>query len=150
LQYRTKVDSWLVVVLAGAVALPIAIGIVGYWRVGAGPAAWLPVSIAALMVITICIVAVPTRYEVRPSRLVIRSGFLRWEVPRADILSITPTSNPLSGPAWSLERLEVTWMHAGSARSILISPQRKEEFLREVAGQDGTLVVADGHLQRVH
>jgi hypothetical protein len=150
LRYRTKVDKWIVAVLTGAVAFPIAIGIVGYVRDGATPAAWLPLTIAALIIVIVCLVAVPTRYDVSPDRLIIRSGFLRWEVPRADIVSITPTSNPLSSPSWSLDRLEITWMRDGHARSILVSPQKDQEFLREVAGQDGILVVADGQLRRAH
>jgi membrane protein YdbS with pleckstrin-like domain len=129
-------------------ALPIAISVVGYLRMGASPAVWLPLSIAAMMIVIICIVAVPTRYEVTPDRLVIRSGLLYWEVPLAEIESVTPTSNPLSSPAWSLERLEVKWMRAGSTRSIIISPQRAEEFLREVADRDRTLVVTDGRIRR--
>lgn len=148
MQYRTRVDTWIVVVLAGAVALPITIAVVSYVRMGTGPAVWLPLAIAALMIVIIFIVAVPTRYQVTTDRLLIRSGWLRWEVPLAEIESVTPTSNPLSSPAWSLERLEVRWTGTGSPRSILISPQRSDEFLREVADREGTLVVANGRLRR--
>jgi hypothetical protein len=42
MRYQIKVDTWLVVVLAGAIAFPIAIGSVGYARAGASPAVWLP------------------------------------------------------------------------------------------------------------
>ena len=148
MRYRTKVDTWVVVVLAGAVALPIVIGLVAYLGTGPSPAAWLPLSIAVVMVAIICIVAVPTRYEVMPDCLMIRSGLLRWEVPLAQIVSIRSTSNPLSSPAWSLDRLEVTWLKSGNVRSILISPERAQEFLRDVAERNVALVVADGQLQR--
>ena len=148
MRYRTKVDTWIVVVLAGGVTLAIGIGLVGYLRSGPTPAALLPLSIAALMVAIICIVAVPTRYEVMPDRLVIRSGLLRWEVPLTQIVSIRSTSNPLSSPAWSLDRLEVTWLKSGNVRSILISPERTQEFLRDVADRNAALAVADGQLQR--
>ena len=148
MRYRTKVDRWIVVLLAGAVALPMAITVASYMRMGTSPAVWLPLSIAALIIIIILIVAVPTRYEVTMDRLLIRSGFLRWEVPLAEIESVTPTSNPISSPAWSLERLEVKWTGAGSPRSVMISPQRADEFLREVADREGALVVADGRLRR--
>ena len=148
LRYSTKIDTWIVVLLAGAVTLPIAIAIVGYLRIGPSPAVWLPLLIAAMMIFIICIVAVPTRYEVTPDQLVIRSGLLHWEVPMAEIVSVTPTSNPLSSPAWSLERLEVKWIRAGRTRSILISPQRTQDFLRDVADRDRTLVIADGRLRR--
>ena len=148
LRYRTKVDTLIAILLVGAVAFPIAIAVVGYLRIGPSLAVWLPLSIAAMMIVIICVMAVPTRYEVTPDRLVIRSGLLRWEVPLAEIVSVTPTSNPLSSPAWSLERLEVKWMRAGCTRSILISPQRAAEFLRDMADRDRTLVVADSRLRR--
>ena len=148
LRYRTKVDRWLVVVLAGGVAIPIVIGLVAYLRIGPTLAAWLPLSIALLMIAIICVVAVPTRYEVMPDCLRIRSGLLRWEVPLAQIVSIRSTSNPLGSPAWSLDRLEVTWLKSGNVRSILISPERAQEFLRDVADRNVALVVADGQLQR--
>jgi len=146
-RYRTKIDTWIVVVLVVSVGIPIAIGIFGYVRVGAG-LAWLPLSIAVLVVIIICVVAVPTTYEVTQDQLVIRSGVLRWLVPLAEIVSITPTSKPLSGPAWSLDRLEVKLTQAGRSSSILISPQRTEDFLREIASQDVGLIVENGMLRR--
>jgi membrane protein YdbS with pleckstrin-like domain len=145
LRYRTKVDTWLVAVLAGALMLPIAIGVVGYLQTGASAAMWLPLGIAGLVVIIVCLLAVPTYYEVTPDRLLICSGFLRWEVPRADIVSITPTTNPLSSPAWSLDRLEITWTRQGSVRSILISPQRREEFLREMQAEDDDQLRRSSH-----
>lgn len=148
MRYRTRVDTWIVVLLANAVALPLAIAVLSYVRVGTGLAVWLPLAIAALMIVIMCSVALPTYYEVTSDRLVIRSGWLRWEVPLAEIESVTPTSNPLSSPAWSLERLEVKWTGTGSPRSILISPQRTDEFLREVADREVTLVVTDGGLRR--
>jgi len=148
LRYKTKVDVWLVVLLAGVVALPMAIGIVGYVRTGLSPATWVPLSIALLIAVVIWVVAVPTRYDLTPDSLMIRSGLLHWAVPLSEVTSITPTSNPLSSPAWSLERLKVTWTVTGNARSISISPERTEEFLREVATRNKTLVVANGALRR--
>ncbi|MFY9620774.1 MAG: PH domain-containing protein [Pyrinomonadaceae bacterium] len=148
MRYQTRVDTWIVVLLTGAVALPIAIAAVSYVRMGTTPAVWLPLLIAALIIVIILIVAVPTHYEVTMDRLLVRSGLLRWEVPLAEIESVTPTSNPLSSPAWSLERLEVKWKGAGSPQSLMISPQRTDEFLREVANRERTLVMAGGRLQR--
>ena len=107
-----------------------------------------PMTIAALMLLIICIVAVPTRYDVTPDRLRIRSGVLLWNVRVAEIVSIAPTANAFSSPAWSLERLEVSWLHAGDACSIVIAPERTEEFLRDVAARDKMLVVNNGCLRR--
>ncbi len=148
LAISNKVDIWLVALLTSAVTLPIVIALVSYLRLGGSLAVWLPLSIAALIIAITCIVAVPRRYEVTADRLDIRSGLWHWEVPLSEIESVAPTSNPLSSPAWSLERLEAKWMQAGSPRSIMISPQRAEEFLRELADRDRTFVVAGGRLRR--
>ena len=48
--------------------------------------------------------------------VVIRSAFLRWRIPIGDIESITPTRNPLSSPALSLDRLEIR--HRADSRII--------------------------------
>ena len=63
MRYRTKVDTWLIVLLAGVVAVPIAIGVFGYVRAGASPAACIPPAITVFIVVIICIVAVPIDYE---------------------------------------------------------------------------------------
>jgi hypothetical protein len=43
-----------------------------------------------------------------------------------DITAITPTSNPLSSPALSLDRLRIDY---GKGRSVMISPRDKQGFL---------------------
>jgi len=68
-----------------------------------------------------------TRYDLSGGTLIIRSGPFRWSIPVADIKSITPTRNPLSSPALSLDRLRIEY---GRERAVMISPNQKEAFLR--------------------
>ncbi len=70
-----------------------------------------------------------TRYTLTDSDLRVRCGPFRWRVALAEILSVTPTRNPLSSPAPSLDRLCIEY---GSGKSIMISPKDKEAFLDEL------------------
>ncbi len=84
-----------------------------------------------------------TFYRLTATHLLVRSGPFRYAIPLAEIRSVAPTRSPLSGPACSLDRLQVD---AGGT-SILISPAAKQEFLRDLAGRsrglsfEGVLVV---------
>ncbi|MDD3762969.1 MAG: PH domain-containing protein [Nevskiales bacterium] len=124
--YKSKVDTWLGVVLVGVMvgclvaffvsvrsgdaaavlaALPILV-------IGAGLPGWLLAS---------------THYTLGDTTLSVRSGPLRWEVPIRAIRDITPTSSPLSSPALSLDRLRIDY---GQGRSVMISPKDKRRFIQ--------------------
>jgi hypothetical protein len=77
-----------------------------------------------------------TDYTLSDSDLRIRSGPFGWRVSLADITSLTPTRNPLSSPALSLDRLRIQYGH----RSIMISPEDREGFLRELDRRRSTSV----------
>lgn len=76
-----------------------------------------------------------TYYIVGDTDLVIRSGPFHWTVPLAGIESITPTHNPLSSPALSLDRLWISYRRGGKKRAVMVSPLDKEGFLKAVKGQ---------------
>jgi hypothetical protein len=80
-------------------------------------------------VLIVTLLAWPTRYELHEHELVIRSGVIRYRIPYSDIRAVTPSRNPLSAPAWSLDRLRID-RKRGFA---LISPQDKDGFLRALA-----------------
>lgn len=123
-RFRSKVDTWLLVVLVAAVLMcaASAFGLRGarsadLWfavptlLVGAGLPIWLLLS---------------THYTIDETDLRVRSGPFTWRVPLAEITSVTPTHNPLSSPALSLDRLRIEY---GRGRALMISPQDKEGFL---------------------
>lgn len=126
--YKSKTDTWLVAVLMGAMVLSVfsiylvlASGhLVSWWfipftcAVGLGLPLWLLLS---------------THYTIELQHLLIQCGPLKWRIPLADINAITPTRNPLSSPALSLDRLRIDY---GKGRSIMISPINKEQFLRDL------------------
>lgn len=69
-------------------------------------------------------------YTLTDKHLQIRCGPFRYRVPLADIDSVTPTRNPLSSPAASLDRLLIKW--AGERKRVMISPLAKKDFLRDL------------------
>jgi hypothetical protein len=70
-----------------------------------------------------------TRYTLTESELRIVSGPFRWRIPLQEIRSVTPTRNPLSSPALSLDRLRIEY---GNGNWIMVSPRDKERFLKEL------------------
>lgn len=127
LVFRSKVDTWLKAVLFGSVAVAIA-GV-------AGSGAFT--TSAAFVAVPLLIVAVglpvwtirSTYYTLTDERLDVRCGPLVWSVRLNDVRSVTPTRNPLSSPALSLDRLRIDY---GRGLSIMISPQDKDAFVREL------------------
>lgn len=115
--FRSKVDMWLVLIL-GASALLVVVGVGMATRTGevSVVAAGIPAWIFAT-----------TRYDLSRESLIVRSGPFRWNIPLVDIKSVTPTRNPLSSPALSLDRLRIEY---GQRRAVMISPSDKDGFLR--------------------
>lgn len=125
--FRSKVDTWLVVVLAGAALLALEAAIVS---IGADTRAW-PIA----LMLVLAAVALPmwiltsTRYTVRDGVLDIKSGPFRWQVPIDTITALTPTRSPLSSPALSLDRLRIEY---GGGKVVMVSPTDKEAFIHAV------------------
>jgi hypothetical protein len=74
-----------------------------------------------------------TNYEISPPDLLVRSGPLKWTVPLGGIIEVSPTRNPLSSPALSLDRLAIRYeKQPGRVTTIMISPVDKAAFIRSL------------------
>jgi membrane protein YdbS with pleckstrin-like domain len=133
--FRSKVDVWLKLVIAG--------GLVAMWlapvrRIWAGhPVDALDVVIPLLFTAFIVWVFRTTSYVISADVLIVRSGPVRRTVPLHQVQRLRATHNPLSSPALSLDRIEVTY----GRRRVLISPEDKRGFVRAVLKQAPTVVV---------
>lgn len=126
--YKSKVDTWLLIVMLSAV-LVSALASIAVLAAGLAELWWvLLLTIGAGVILPIWVL-LSTRYKVQPDRLTIRSGPLMWHIPLSEITRITPTHSSLSSPALSLDRLRIEY---GLDRSIVISPQDKERFIKHV------------------
>jgi len=126
--YKSKTDTWLLAVLALSIAVSLFAAIATLF---AGTAAAWPVA-AFIAVIGVGLpiwLLLSTRYTLESHQLKVHSGPFKWHIKVADITSITPSSNPLSSPALSLDRLRINY---GSGRSLMISPRNKEQFIRDI------------------
>lgn len=131
--YRSQIDWWIAVLLmlppfAGFAILSEALIKSEFTGVVVGAAV-----LAFVFAIYVGLIF-PMRYRVEHNGLLIQSGLLRQRVPLDQIESVFPTRNPLSGPAMSLNRLQVK--RVGRAwRPLLISPCDRDDFLKELSQQ---------------
>lgn len=77
-----------------------------------------------------------TAYRVDGQTLNVRSGPFRWSVPLRDIQSVRDSRSTLSGPALSLQRLEIVY---GAGRRLLVSPADRTAFLSAIGHRLGTV-----------
>jgi hypothetical protein len=132
--FRSKIDRWLgAVLIGGAVAFTAAV-------IAVAAAAGEALQVLALAPLLLPGAALPlwllksTDYTLDESELRVRSGPFKWRIRLRDIRTVTPTHNPLSSPALSLDRLRIDY---GPLKSIMISPVDKERFLAELDRRRG-------------
>jgi PH (Pleckstrin Homology) domain-containing protein len=140
--FPSKRDAWLVAViwiagalLAGTAWIPVVAGPFGALRV---PLALVHLGAAAFAFW----VLYGTGYSVGERELLVRSGPFRWRIPIDAIASITPTTNPISSPACSLDRLRIAYRGVRGARALLVSPADKAGFLAALAARGAPTGIA--------
>lgn len=124
--YKSKIDAWLAAILAFAITISL---FAGATVLSAGGQWWVAVVVVSLGVGLPLWVLFGTSYRFESGQLHVRSGPFKWHVPVASITGITPTRNPLSSPALSLDRLRIEY---GPRKAIMISPRNKDIFLKDI------------------
>ena len=128
-RFSSKVDGWLIPIMVlsvgGLVAAFIAVLI--------EPAPW-PIQLllgAVTIVVTLLLFSIfrNTHYTIDGDSLRIVSGPFKWNIAVTDIGDITPSRNPLSSPALSIDRLKIS---LGKRKFILVSPEDKDGFVRAI------------------
>jgi hypothetical protein len=131
LKFATRVDRWLGAVAFGYVALALGFPV---WHLGTVISAGVPLDPTPLllplgMLALVWLVSFPCNYELQGKNLVTRSGMITFKVPLLAISRVRRTRTLVSAPAWSMKRLEIRY---GKTQRLIISPEREEEFLREL------------------
>ncbi len=133
MRYSSKKDSWIVLVIVAPGVALVGIALYHLFVFGAeNHITWLIMGIATFYGAVIWTLAYPVYYEITASDLLIRSGWLKFQIPLSTIEMVQPTRNPLSAPAWSLDRLRIDYRKNDSVRLALISPENKARFLNEL------------------
>lgn len=136
--FPSRIDWWLGLILIllpvfvfGSTALVLFQGTY-HWAAGLG---------SALVIVLYVGLIFPMRYSITDRELIIKHGLVRQRVQLTAIKEVRPTRNPLSSPALSLDRLEIS-TGPGFSERIMISPADKTGFLRLLAERAG--LKADG------
>jgi len=148
-RYYSKKDTWIVALLCAALALPLIL-MISFLAIPGIPlwVIWEMLFIEGGVVALVVGLTYSTYYEITPSSLMVRSGWIRWVIPLACIQQVFPTRNALSGPAWSLDRLQVDYEKDSRPRFVLISPKDKLSFLQNLAESTEELEIRDDRVVR--
>lgn len=129
--FKSKMDSWLALILLSSLLLCLWIALVTFLQGG-----MVNLLIAAFIVLTGAglplWIFVGTRYLVDKEQLRIISGPFRWNISLCEINSVRETRDPISSPALSLDRLDIDY---AKQRHILVSPKNRIEFLIAIGQQ---------------
>lgn len=128
--FRTKVDLWLLAIVVLALGAGLASTVAALRR--DPQQGWVGLALMGAAIALVIGISVPTEYIVTDRELVVRSGMLRSRIGLDSIERVSRTHNPLSAPAWSLDRVRIDYRTAGRRGFALVSPRRQAEFLSEL------------------
>ena len=88
----------------------------------------------AMVVILIIWIGIGTNYTITEEQLMVRSGPLTWKIPFSQITKIQPNDAIsdyffIKGPALSADRLDIGYKKEATYYSLLVSPDKKDEFV---------------------
>jgi hypothetical protein len=132
--HYSKKDAWLVAIVSISILGPLLIGLAFIAAGGPLQAAGITtLLVGALTGLTVLLLTYPLYYKIAGDELVIRCGLLvNQHIPLSAIVLVQPTRNPLSAPAWSLDRLRVAYLIKGREKFTLISPAERSAFLHDL------------------
>ena len=127
--YRTRIDLWLAVLILIPVAIEVKIGIDSVME---GKPNWLVIGTLSLILLIFI------RYTLYNDYILVQCYIFGTErIPYESITNIKKTWNPLSSAAMSLRRIQIDYTVNGRHEIMLISPVKRDEFLREVEKRMG-------------
>ena len=130
-QFPSRVDAWLVALLAGVPLFLIGLGVLALSKSTSAGLVQVGVGLAVGVAIAAC--SIPCRYTLDASRLRIQSGVLDEELDLAKIRSVELVRSFESAPAWSTWRVKLI-LDDGYR---LISPRDRDAFVQTLQAQLG-------------
>ncbi|KZE69333.1 hypothetical protein AWM68_03450 [Fictibacillus phosphorivorans] len=130
MRYPSKKDLWLGVILWGCIGYALYISKMALFEEKASVnGIMITLIINLLFILFITWLWFTTYYILDEKELVIRCGPINKRIPYREIYSAHKTWNPLSSPALSLKRINITYQFG----MTLISPINRDEFLRQLS-----------------
>ncbi len=126
--YRTRIDA-MVAVAALGLLLALMLGARTVLSHPSPSGRLILLAIGPLSLGLMLWTILGTDYTIDDSNLRVRGGPFRWTIRLQDIRAVTPTRNPASSPALSLDRLRIDY---GQDRFLLVSPKDREAFVRDL------------------
>ena len=123
-RFRSKVDRKLQMI--GLITPIVALIAIGTTARDGRELLLLPALLTTLAAALTVWIVLSTYYEFTRDLLVAHCGPFSWRIPLQAISSVRESRSVRSGPALSMDRLEIAW---GEGNVLLISPADKPGFL---------------------
>ncbi|MGE7984457.1 PH domain-containing protein [Solibacillus sp. NPDC093137] len=120
--FKSKVDIWMAIIF---ILVPISM----IYGVITEPSAVL-LLVTAFVIVLLCILFFGTKYVIEKDELIVYAGIYKKRIPIQQIRSLRPSKNPLSAPAMSIDRIEITF--DPHIQVILVSPKERELFVNKL------------------
>jgi hypothetical protein len=121
--FRSKIDRrliWMPLAMPGVVLLAL------FTAPHGSRLTWIATAMLFCAAVIVCWIFAATYYELSADEIVAHCGPFSWHVPLADIAGIHESRTVRSGPALSMDRLEI--VH-GRGKVLVISPADKAGFV---------------------
>ena len=133
--FESKKDWWLLAIVWVSLAFgPALILVMGFVDWPGWPTYLGTMGLCLLGPAIMFVLAYPIRYTLTGDTLLIRSGMvLRWRIPISGIEGIEPSRTILASPAWSLDRIRITYRDTSAGKQeMFISPKNRELFYEAI------------------
>lgn len=120
--FKSKVDIWMAIIF---IFIPISM----IYGVITEPSAVL-LLVTVFIIVLLCILFFGTKYVIEKDELIVYGGIYKKRIPIKQIRSLRPSKNPLSAPAMSIDRIEITF--DPHIQVILVSPKEREQFVKKL------------------
>jgi membrane protein YdbS with pleckstrin-like domain len=128
-RFSSKIDGWMIPIMIVSVGALITALVAVLVEETPWPLRALTVVVVILVTLLLFTIFKSTYYVIAGDTLRIVSGPFKWKIPVADIVGVTPSRNPLSSPALSMDRLKISY---GKRKFVLVSPEDKAGFIRAI------------------
>jgi len=126
--------------LGREIIIPIAIILAGLGSLMVYQKIWEGLTVIACVVIFIIFIFSTTYYQIDGRILKIRCGvFSNLKIDIDTIRRMSETNNPISSPAFSLDRLEIKYQKERKIDTVMISPKDKDGFIKMITQLNPTI-----------